>query len=118
MNILLISVGGFIGSILRFYISRILNKRLISTWIANITGSFLLAITVYLYANGVIYERLWAILGIGFCGAYTTFSTFGNEVIQSLLHRNYKEAVVYVTTSIITATLVVLITFFLLGYKF
>ncbi|MBC5638255.1 fluoride efflux transporter CrcB [Ornithinibacillus sp. BX22] len=117
MNIMFICLGGFIGSILRFYISQKLNKRLIGTWIANITGSILLAITIYFYSIHVLTEALWSLLGIGFCGAYTTFSTFGNEVIQLLLSKNYKTAVAYSLTSLLITILAVFITLFVLGYQ-
>ncbi|WP_047983737.1 fluoride efflux transporter CrcB [Ornithinibacillus californiensis] len=118
MNILLISLGGFLGSILRFYISIKLDKRLVGTWLANVTGSMLLGVSIYFHSIHMISDYLWLFLGIGFCGSYTTFSTFGNEVVQLLLMKDYRTATLYIVTSLFVSILVVLTVFVLLGYKF
>lgn len=100
MNIILVALGGFFGSILRFYISQITGKRLIGTWIANISGSLLLAFIYYLHVNGQITASIWALLGVSFCGAYTTFSTFGNETLELIFDKKYKIAFLYVFTTL------------------
>src|SRR5699024_11494073 len=101
MNFLLVAVGGFFGSILRYYLSFILNKRIIATWIANLSGSVLLAILAKYYLEYDFPENLWLLLGIGFCGAYTTFSTFGKETLELLLDKKYLQAMLYIATSVI-----------------
>jgi fluoride exporter len=100
MNIMLVAIGGFFGSILRFYISQITGKHLIGTWIANISGSLLLAFIFFLQVNGQITTSVWSLLGVGFCGAYTTFSTFGNETLQLLFDKKYKTASLYVGSTL------------------
>jgi CrcB protein len=100
MSFLFVAIGGFFGSILRFYISVKANKHLIGTWIANISGSILLAMAVYYHADGNLAEWVWALFGIGFCGAYTTFSTFGNETLQLILDKKYGIAAGYVGLSL------------------
>ncbi|WP_067727201.1 fluoride efflux transporter FluC [Oceanobacillus damuensis] len=114
MNLLLVAIGGFLGSIARYSISVKLNKRLIATWIANISGSMLLAFSLHFYMQGLISDRTWLLLGVGFCGAYTTFSTFGNEVLQLLLHQQYIHAGIYVLSSFTVSILAVFITLSLL----
>lgn len=107
MNLLLVSSGGFVGSIARFWISNELHKHIIGTWLANITGSILLALIFKLHLNELISNSIWLFVGIGFCGAYTTFSTFGKETIDLLLENEYIHALLYVTSSILVSFLFV-----------
>ncbi|MBY7144023.1 CrcB family protein [Virgibacillus sp. NKC19-3] len=111
MIILWIALGGFAGSIARFYISVKTNKHVIGTWTANVTGSILLALLFYFHMTDSISEWIWFFLGIGFSGAYTTFSTFGNETLQFILNRKYVHAASYVTASLTISLFVVFIVF-------
>lgn len=99
MNYLLVAFGGFIGSTIRYYISLKMNKHIIGTWIANITGSILLAMIVFIYNKDLISHLLWLFLGIGFCGSYTTFSTFGNEALTLIWEKRYQTAILYILSS-------------------
>lgn len=114
MSLLLVALGGFIGSIMRFFLSLKANKHLIGTWITNITGSFFLAFLLHFYLNQTISEQVWLFLGIGFCGAYTTFSTFGNETLLLIVDKKYKKALGYVTSSIIISLLSVYIVLYII----
>ncbi len=100
-HFLLVAIGGFFGSIIRFFISKKMNKHFIGTWIANISGSLLLAFVLKLYLVELIPEEVWLTLGIGFCGAYTTFSTFGSETIQLIQAQKYLTAAYYVVSSFV-----------------
>jgi fluoride exporter len=94
MNILLVAIGGFIGAICRFLVS-IYFKRVYSspfplgTLLINLTGSFFLGMLVGLNIHGYAYS----FIGIGFMGAFTTFSTFMLEAFQ-LKHRE-KQGIYY-----------------------
>ena len=118
MNFILVALGGFIGSILRFYISTIIDKRLIGTWVANISGSILLAFIIYFYSVNGLNESLWLFLGVGLCGSYTTFSTFGNEAIQLILNNKIKVALGYIASSLFVSFLCVVVILTMLGYDF
>ncbi|GAA3135593.1 fluoride efflux transporter CrcB [Streptomyces echinatus] len=52
------------------------------TWLINVTGSFLLGLLVGLGARHALPEQVVAIGGVGFCGGYTTFSTFSYELVH------------------------------------
>lgn len=106
---LCVALGGFLGSICRFYIANRLHKHPVGTWIANVSGSLLLVIVYRLFSMGQITETLWLLIGIGFCGAYTTFSTFGNETLKFILAQQYWEAILYVIGSFTISVGVILI---------
>lgn len=105
--ILLIGIAGSLGAGLRYalgsYINRIgekLSPFPIGTWALNISGSFLLGFIYRLYQSNSIHEMIWLIFGIGFCGAYTTFSTFGTETMSLLVTRRFYLASFYVLSSV------------------
>lgn len=107
LHLILVSIGGFFGSISRYWLSNELNKHVTGTWLANISGAILLAIIFRLYQNEIISEPFWLILGVGFSGAYTTFSTFGKETFTLLLERKYLYAALYVLSSLILSFILV-----------
>ncbi|WP_121640102.1 CrcB family protein [Virgibacillus sp. Bac330] len=105
MSFFYVALGGFCGSFVRYQLSIIANKRLIGTWLANVTGSILLASLVFIYTKEILPHTWWLILGVGFCGAYTTFSTFGNETMQLLLQQQWNKAIGYISLSFIVSIL-------------
>lgn len=100
--IFLIGTGGALGALARFMLGNMQNRYRvpIGTWMINITGSFLLGFLTQLHLSGHISEWLWLFGGAGFCGAYTTFSTFGYETIRLTIQNEVKSAVIYVLTSV------------------
>lgn len=104
----LIGLGGSIGAAGRYLLGNFLNKKHpghfpLGTWVINITGSFLLGILYKLHITNEINDWAWLFWGIGFCGAFTTFSTFGYETI-TLLQLNKKVlAGLYVLSSVIVS---------------
>lgn len=103
MSFLVVACGGFLGAITRFSLSQIMNKTILGTWIANITGSILLAFVIQWYWADQFSYFLWLFLGVGFCGAYTTFSTFGVETLDLLLNKKYLIAFLYVSSSLLVS---------------
>lgn len=109
MNILLVAIGGFFGSIFRYHISLKTNKHVIGTWIANISGSLLLGVILRFHMTNQLSDWAWMLLGVGFCGAFTTFSTFGNETLELIFHKEYKRALLYIFSSLVISFVLVYI---------
>lgn len=83
---LLVGLGGFVGAIARFVVARgvgvMFETRFpLGTFLINISGSFLLGVLGTVVAQRVSpdSDTLRLALGVGFLGAYTTFSTFEFE---------------------------------------
>lgn len=83
---LLVGLGGFMGANMRFILARwtgaLIETRFpLGTFLINVSGSFLLGIVGTLAANRLVpnSDEMRLALGIGFIGAYTTFSTFSYE---------------------------------------
>lgn len=96
IHILMVGIGGFFGAISRFWATQAINKRIrshipVATLFINLLGSLLLGIMVGLGLNG----NLFMLLGTGFMGAFTTFSTFKLEGIQLHIERRKKEFFLY-----------------------
>jgi CrcB protein len=84
---LVVAVGGFVGAPSRYLLDRAINRRIESdlpwgTFLVNISGSFLLGLLTGLSLSNHLSPLTNALLGTGFCGAYTTFSTFTFETIR------------------------------------
>ncbi|MFD2629036.1 fluoride efflux transporter FluC [Oceanobacillus kapialis] len=95
-----VAFGGFFGSILRYAIGQYVTKRFAGTWIVNVLGSMLLAFLFHEHEQGNITDQIWSFAGIGFCGAFTTFSTFSNDVLQLMIEKHYKKALFYIASSV------------------
>lgn len=93
---LLVGLGGGLGSIARFAIGRKLSEATstwfpIGTFFVNITGAILFGIISGLGFHG----NMLLLLGDGFLGAYTTFSTFMYEGFNLFKENEKKNALVY-----------------------
>jgi len=105
---LLAGIGGMFGACARFGLGALVNSKIktispypIGTFIINATGSFFLGLLAKWHLEGNIGDNLWLLLGIGFCGAYTTFSTFGTETITLIDAKRFKLASIYVIASVL-----------------
>lgn len=106
-TLLLIALGGGIGSMLRYLTSVVVARYYTSifplaTLITNIIGCLLIGVIVgLLEKNHMENSSFKWLLITGFCGGYTTFSAFGYENISLLQGENSGLAFLYIAGSII-----------------
>lgn len=104
--LLLIGTGSFIGGISRFLLSRFVQNSILTafplgTFIVNILGCFLIGIIFSLTERGNIADTAFRIfLTVGFCGGFTTFSTFANENLALLRDGNIFQFALYTGLSV------------------
>jgi len=86
-NVLWISIGAILGANARYFLSRWAARMLSPTFpygtlIINVTGSFVIALFLVWTSERAIIDPRWRMLVvIGFCGAYTTFSSYAFETM-------------------------------------
>ena len=113
MILLMIAIGGAIGSVLRYVIGRAVQGISttgfpVGTLVVNVVGCFLIGVFVRFLLNMQTSPDLRALLVVGFCGGFTTFSTFSYETVGLIEGGDYARATVYVVASV---TVCILATF-------
>lgn len=101
MEIIFVGIGGMFGSITRYKIGKIISEKSntnfpLGTFIINITGALFLGILSSIKTD----NNLYLLLGDGFLGAYTTFSTFMYEGFNIFLENEKMNAFIYILCSL------------------
>jgi CrcB protein len=94
-----VAFGGLVGAPARFVVDRLVSDRRdtkfpMGTFLVNISGAFLLGVVTGVSLASPVPELLKAFLATGFCGAYTTFSTWSFETLRLVEDRDYLAAFV------------------------
>ena len=113
-TLLIVGLGGFAGSTLRFLTVRLVDSRLnalfpFGTLTVNVIGSFILGI-IYMLATrqAGISENARLFLAVGFCGGFTTFSAFSLDAVTLWERGQGALAATYVAGSVLVSLLAVL----------
>ena len=101
-----VAIGSAAGGVSRYllggFIQRILSTSFpAGTLVINLTGSALLGFLIrYGLDATAMTPEIRALLGLGFCGGYTTFSTFSYETVALLEDGDWRRAGLYVALSV------------------
>jgi crcB protein len=112
-HILLIGTGGFIGSVARYYVSRLnllwdFLSIPIGTLLVNIAGCFIIGfLTGISDKSNLLSTDMRLFLMVGFCGGFTTFSSFANENLMLLHSGEVLSIILYTSLSVILGFLAV-----------
>lgn len=119
-------VGGALGTYTRYGLSKWIGSRPwaqgfpYGTLFVNVTGSFLLGACAVIILERLPprYQDWYLLLGTGFCGGYTTFSTFEWETVQLARDGSYGLAAANVVGSVVAGFVGVLLALALVGVVF
>ena len=107
-NILLVALCGASGSVCRYLISKMIASSFPwGTFAVNIVGSLLIGLLIGLGGKGNLSPEMKLLLVTGFCGGFTTFSTFANESFTMLKAGDALLAALYIGISIIIGIMAV-----------
>jgi CrcB protein len=102
-----VALGSALGGVTRYLLGGWIQQRAgtafpIQTLLINVTGSLLLGfLQRYALESVAISPEIRTMLTIGFCGGYTTFSTFSFETVRMLEDGDWKRAALYMSLSVI-----------------
>lgn len=116
----MIGAGSFVGGVLRYLLSRWVVHQVgglfpWGTFVVNILGCFLVGLLYGLCERQLLLNPEWRLcLIVGFCGSFTTFSSFINEGTNLLVARQFPLVVLYMMLSLGLGLLATYLGFFLL----
>ena len=103
MSILFVGLGGALGAICRYLLSMISVKSdfPLMTFIINILGAIIIGFVVGVASKYKVNDNILLFLKTGFCGGFTTFSTFSLETLTLFENSHYITGCLYAVLSLI-----------------
>lgn len=106
MDFVLAAMGGAIGSVLRYFLSKVLPLKFLvwgtfplGTFTVNLIGSFLIGFASFLVAQKILGNDFRVFFIIGILGGFTTFSSFGMDTFNMLAQKEFLKAVFYILST-------------------
>lgn len=102
---MIVGLGGFIGTVARFLISRYFQVNVTSvfpwsTFVVNIVGCLLIGIIYGISEKGDLFSpEVRLFLTVGICGGFTTFSTFSNDAFLLIRQEEWLRFALYASLS-------------------
>jgi CrcB protein len=92
-----VGAGGMLGAPARYVLDQFVSSKTEGafpwgTFVVNLTGALLLGFIIGLSVHNRLGPEPVALIGTGFCGAYTTFSTFTYETVAMILEGRNRSA--------------------------
>lgn len=108
MTPMLVALAGSLGAVSRFVLDGHIKTTYShifpwATFAINMTGSFVLGTVTGLHMAHHGFASMSTVIGVGFCGGYTTFSTASFETVRLLERRDYKRAIGNAAGSLVAA---------------
>lgn len=106
-SLLIVGAGSFLGGALRYMVSVLMKNCTAAsfpyaTLTVNLAGCFLLGLMFALFGKYGSVTSSWSLfLATGFCGGFTTYSTFANESLQMIQTGNIRGFICYVAASVV-----------------
>ena len=110
-SLILVALGGGVGSALRFLISKIVQDNIVGffpypTMVVNILGCLLIGLFYGLSSRGNLGgDSARLLLTTGLCGGFTTFSTFSMQSVTLLQQGRYGAAALYILGTVLVCVL-------------
>ena len=107
MTVLLVGLGGGTGAAARYLVDLLATRMFglafpVGTMAVNVIGSFLMGVlVVWLAKRGEASDAMRLMLGTGFLGGFTTFSTFSLNAVTLWEREAYSLATLYVAGSVV-----------------
>lgn len=118
-NLLVVFIGSGLGGGCRFVLSKLIQGSTmmafpLATFIVNILGCLLIGLFYGMFDKGALMNNnLRLLLTVGFCGGFTTFSTFMNENLQILRANNILLSAFYTAGSLFLGLIAVYVGYYL-----
>ena len=121
MSFLFVAIGGALGSVLRYILSLVIPKAAGFPWptfVANVLGCFCIGLFSGLFLKcDSLSPNLKLFLVTGFCGGFTTFSTFANENLALLQSGKIGMFAIYALSSFVLGIAACVAGLYLMGFN-